>query len=1293
MKSIVVAFTVALFAVPVQSAEKPNVLFIAVDDLNDWLGCLKGHPQAHTPNIDRLAARGILFTNAHCAAPACNPSRAAVFSGLMPKRTGVWSNNSPRILKQQPKAKLLPMAFADAGYRTLGTGKLLHGGSRDHKSFQQYHGVQQRWSPLTKKSVQYTKAELPSKSTNNPRHVVKHKSGRTFVLPLNRMPSDRKPNQPAGESFDWGPFDVPDSEFGDTQITDWAIDKLKRGFDKPFFLGVGYYRPHIPLWAPKRFFERFKQAPAKLPPIRSNDLKDLSTTGRKWALEAVTAGSHATVVKHRQWRQAVEAYLACVTYVDEEIGRLLKALDDSKSADNTVIVLWSDHGWHLGEKQHWGKWTGWERSTRVPLIIVPPKNQASQFAKPGSRCDQPVSLVDLYPTLAELCGVKTPDRLSGTSLVPLLRDPAKKTGRRVVTQFDRGNATVRSNSWRYIRYRDGSEELYDHRNDPHEYRNVAEIAANAKVKASLAAVVAPKKSRAAFESQFKSTPDRVWVGSDYWANPMEDWSIADGQLTCRGGGNRNLALLTRTLTGKAGFWMSVQLGRAKAGAGSAGFRIGIRDEIKDYRAAALRGRGLDVGINTRTGRLFIGETAGGKRLKDEALKDVTLALVGTLKDGKVELTLSATDSAGKALAVLKSTVDADKVRGLVALVNNHQTTGRAAYWFSAWKLSGDGVQKHNKRAWGPILWTMHTLHHTHTKDGAVLKLTAQLVPMGAKGPKLVRLSFGKSKRVFLGTFDPLACNATFRVRRWNTKTSDTYTVQYGNAKYTGTIRAEPAGKPLVVAGFTGNQDYVFPNNAVVRNVRVQNPDVLFFSGDQIYEAVGGYGIVRAPTDTADRAGIRRATLNYLRKWYLLGWAFGDLMRDRPTICLPDDHDVYQGNVWGEGGLNPHGIRNHAKGGFAEHPTFVNTVIRTQCSHHPDLPDARPMKQGINVFYGPMLYGRVSFAIIEDRYFKSGPEGKVNTWKGRPDHLKDSKYDVSKLDKPGLELLGKRQEKFLRQWIGNWRGADFKCVLSQTIFCNLANYHGPRRQFIFADLDSNGWPQTPRNNTLRILRKGYAFHYAGDQHLPSITRNGIDTWGDAGFAFCVPSIAAGYPRSWLPDQEGRPVRNRPAPKLANTGDYRDGFGNHISVYAIANPAKKNRRGRENRAHDKSSGHAIVRFDPKKLTISMECYRVQIDPKNPKKGDQFPGWPKTIHLKDNRGQKIVGYLPEVTAPKGLERPILKVSDAKTGELIYALRLNKRRIKPWVFKQGSYRVDLGSPSQGKWTTQRNAKANIGR
>ena len=469
MKLFPVFFALTLAA---SAAEKPNVLFIAIDDLNDWIGCLEGHPQALTPNIDRLASQGVLFTNAHCASPACKPSRAAIFSGLMPGKTGVWSNRTKSLAQLQPGILKLPQAFAKAGYRTLGTGKLHHSSSSEG-SFSEYFKTEQRWSPITRKESDYSPEELPSKGSENPQHKVKDSTGREIILPLNRMPSDRAPLKKSGESFDWGPWDVPDSDFGDTKITNWAIERLREKNDRPLFLALGYYRPHIPLWAPKRFFDRFKNDPGKLPPIKKDDLNDLGQIGKLRALEADTAGLHESVVKHKEWEKAIEGYLACITYIDHEIGRLLKALEQSPHKDNTIIVLWSDHGWHLGEKQHWGKWTGWERSTRVPLIIVPPKNQAKRFALAGSKCGRPVGLIDLYPTLTDFCGVESPKKLDGHSLVPLLQNPAKETKRRLITAFNPGNYSVRTDRWRYLLYENGEQELYNMQDEPNEWHNLA----------------------------------------------------------------------------------------------------------------------------------------------------------------------------------------------------------------------------------------------------------------------------------------------------------------------------------------------------------------------------------------------------------------------------------------------------------------------------------------------------------------------------------------------------------------------------------------------------------------------------------------------------------------------------------------------------------------------------------------------------------------------------------------------------------------------------------------------------
>jgi arylsulfatase A-like enzyme len=451
------------------SAATPNVLFIAIDDLNDWIGCLGGHAQAKTPNIDRLAKRGILFTNAHCAAPLCNPSRAAVFSGRHPFETGVFANDETNIRTIRPDLTLIPQHFKNAGYRTFGTGKLLHQTSRN--LFDDDFFPDLRWGPLDPKQVDYTAEEQPSKGTDNPRHVTQFK-GQSIILPLNRMPSDRAPQSRAGESFDWGPFDADDSDMGDGQIAAWAADRLARTHDKPFFIGVGFYRPHIPLFAPKKYFDLFANVNIQLPAVKSDDLNDLSDTAKTRALEAETAGAHATVVNHNQWQAAVKAYLACIAFVDAQVGKLLDALDAGPNAGNTMIVLWGDHGWHLGEKQHWGKWTGWQRATHVPLIITPPRDAPGDF-KIGAKYTEPISLLDIYPSLIDCCGLPALDGLSGRSLVPFMRDPAQHTDRAVLTTFDRGNKSVMTRRWHYIRYADGNEELYDLDADPHEWTNLS----------------------------------------------------------------------------------------------------------------------------------------------------------------------------------------------------------------------------------------------------------------------------------------------------------------------------------------------------------------------------------------------------------------------------------------------------------------------------------------------------------------------------------------------------------------------------------------------------------------------------------------------------------------------------------------------------------------------------------------------------------------------------------------------------------------------------------------------------
>lgn len=446
-----------------------NVLFIAIDDLNDWIGCLDSPIKAHTPNIDRLAKRGMIFTDAHCAAPACGPSRAAVFSGRQPYNTGVYTNDdsSSRLIGKIPT---IPEHFQSQGYATFGTGKLLHGGSKTNtRVFESYGPGYNKWTPLTLEETKISEDEL---ADNKP--YVRHKVDRlNTVLPLNHMPRDRNVGSSTIESFDWGPFDVDDDVMSDAECAKWAVERIKDQHDKPFFLGVGFYRPHQPLFAPRKYHDMYPPGSVKLPHVPKDDLDDLSKTGRDFAVRALTSGLHETVIKYGQWEEAVSSYLACVTFVDTQVGRVLDALDASPYADNTTIILWTDHGWHLGEKEHWGKFTGWQRSTRVPLIIVPPKSNEPAGYVPGQRCDKLVNLVDMYPTLIELTDARPADNLDGRSLVPLLQNHTAPWYHPAITTFGRGNHSLCTPRWRYIRYYDGSEELYDRNADPNEWNNQA----------------------------------------------------------------------------------------------------------------------------------------------------------------------------------------------------------------------------------------------------------------------------------------------------------------------------------------------------------------------------------------------------------------------------------------------------------------------------------------------------------------------------------------------------------------------------------------------------------------------------------------------------------------------------------------------------------------------------------------------------------------------------------------------------------------------------------------------------
>ena len=423
---------------------KPNVLFMAIDDLNDWVGCLGGHPDVKTPNLDRLAGRGVLFTNTHCSAPACNPSRASLMTGILPSTSGVYHNSNP--WRQSPALKnavTIPQHFMAHGYTAVGGGKIYHGAFPDPPSWQDY---------------------FPSQKKNKP----------DDPMPPNR-PINGIPNT---AHFDWGPVDVPDEEMGDRKVAAWAIKQLQKKHENPFFLACGFFRPHLPWYVPRKYFDMYPPDKVTLPNVNENDLDDVPPIGRKMAKPQ---GDHKKVIEHHQWRKAVQGYLASISFVDTCVGMVVDALDKSDYANNTIIILWSDHGWHLGEKLHWRKFSLWEEATHNVLMAVVPG-----VTKPGGRCPRPVSMLDIYPTLIELCGLAPKNELQGRSLVPLLKNPQAQWNRPALTTYGRNNHSLRSEHYRYIHYSDGTEELYDHDKDELEWNNLARDMKYTEIKKQLA---------------------------------------------------------------------------------------------------------------------------------------------------------------------------------------------------------------------------------------------------------------------------------------------------------------------------------------------------------------------------------------------------------------------------------------------------------------------------------------------------------------------------------------------------------------------------------------------------------------------------------------------------------------------------------------------------------------------------------------------------------------------------------------------------------------------------------------
>ncbi len=528
----------------------------------------------------------------------------------------------------------------------------------------------------------------------------------------------------------------------------------------------------------------------------------------------------------------------------------------------------------------------------------------------------------------------------------------------------------------------------------------------------------------------------------------------------------------------------------------------------------------------------------------------------------------------------------------------------------------------------------------YAQHAGVMKLTAQLYPLKPGESMEVRLETrggdGSWGEIAKASVVLPGWSAHFRLEKWDAAKEVAFRLRHGaEAIFEGVFRKDPTEQETITVANLGcnSSRTTGLRPELVENLKVLNPDLLFFSGDQTYR------------HTQHTAG-----------WIEFGLQFREVMRDRPTVSIPDDHDVGHPNLWGEDGIRST-LPGNADGGYALPVEYVNQVQRQQTWHLPDAADPAPLGSGITVYFTRMTLGGVDFAILEDRKFKTGPAGTIPAMGPRPDHINDPKYDPKAIDLPGLQLLGERQEKFLKAWTQDWTGASMKAVLSQTAFAGAVHLHGAESGRLLADLDCNGWPQSKRKLALQAIRRAQAVHLSGDQHLAVVMKHGIDTFDDGPFGFTGPALVnTTYPRWWHPEGDKAGVNRPENSPLPWTGGYFDGLGNRLTMLAYANPEDPKIEKK------RSDGIGIARFHKKSREITFECYPRFSDAKQGAKA-QFPGWPMTVKMADNDGRKPLGWLPKVEFTK-LENPVVQVLREDTGEILYTVRISGKAFTPPVF-----------------------------
>jgi hypothetical protein len=823
-----------------------------------------------------------------------------------------------------------------------------------------------------------------------------------------------------------------------------------------------------------------------------------------------------------------------------------------------------------------------------------------------------------------------------------------------------------------------------------------------------------------FLTHWNDLPNQTWAGPGYWANRLQDWRVNNNRVECING-NRERLTLHRPGTSIRGngtdFSLSVRTGlhTGSHSAGSrAGFLLGGAPNV-DWRGALLvhdslgRDFGLFLGL-TGNGNLVLEDYSTGAvtALASQSIgsfgQNTRLELNATanLPAGTQTLTLTAFHPSGAALGSLRVEVPSDRVLGAFGLLS-HYGTSAATHWFDDFRGTGAALNPEPERHLA-ILGAMHTLSR------GTLKLTAQLSPIDLSENPLVFLDVREG-----GSWVPLASaridntdnlssyTATFSIPDWNDEVDTDYRlrVNLGDTDYewTGTIRRDPVDQEEVVIAMTTCQrinDNNLQNNGfdwspvmlwqphelTYRHLAKHHPDVFLAHGDQIYEG--------QPT-RPDKSSARNRQLDYLYKWNLWVLQSRELTRKIPTIAIPDDHDVFQGNLWGEGGI---ATANQNSGGYTEPASWVRLVERTQTSHLPDPDPYNAMQppptvaQGIKVYFTGVTYGRLGFAVLEDRKFKTG-----------------SSSPPANLDQQ--HLLGERQYEFLRNWNEDWRGQDLKLVVSQSPMATLRTHASSGYNYGLNDRDSHGWPVHRRNEAWRLWRKSRMFQLAGDQHLATLTHHGADAPRDAGISFTAPAVANFFPRIFDPVNHSRGTTSTVSPFV---GDYFfDGNGtlpdgitpnrtandpHHFAMLAAGNSQEyyQTTRGiNPANLHDRGAGYGITRVNRRTREITFECWPVHVDPDEPSTGTQFPGWPQTFRQNDNDGRTPIGYLPLIDTQWRIA-PVIRVFDEATNELVHAMRIRGTRYRPPVFNNNTtYRVEIAYDDETVSETRTAQTANV--